>query len=249
MCGWNNEQWYFLVVAGDKSTSNHERLLKCVVKLLWVSWTDKLIYGNYRITTDELCFTLFIDKGGIMAITEEPCCSKVYSLGPMKAERCTQRQGEQQPLIFAPIWQWCLRLPVADCHVGQNLGPPLWTWTKIQWTEWCHMTSPKQKFKRVPYAGKTVSLSGWGVILVILLPRETTLISNCYIDTLGSLNDSFCQVHPSRKMPEVLLLHDNARLHTTLCTTEAFINFEWTVCCIHSIVLTLHHQNINCLIL
>jgi hypothetical protein len=45
--------------------------------------------------------------------------------------------------------------------------------------------------------------------------------SNCYIETLGSQNDCFCQVHPIRNMTEVSLLHDDARLHTRLCTTEA----------------------------
>jgi hypothetical protein len=104
----------------------------------------------------------------------------------------------------------------------------------MQSNEWHHMTSPRKIFKHVPYAGKNVSLSGWGVILVSLLTRESKAISNCYIQTLGSLNDCFCQVHPTRKMFEVLLFHDNARLHTGLCTTEAITNFEWTVCCIHS---------------
>ena len=82
-----------------------------------------------------------------------------------------------------------------------------------------------------------------------LLPRESTAISNCNTETLGSLNDCFCQVHPTRKMSAVLLHHDNARLHTGLCTTQAITNSEWTVCCIHSTVLTLHHQNSNGLIL
>jgi hypothetical protein len=66
-----------------------------------------------------------MDRGSVMAITEEPGCSKVYSLGAMIADRYTQREGEQLPLIFAPIWQWSLGLPVADCHGGQNLGPTL----------------------------------------------------------------------------------------------------------------------------
>jgi hypothetical protein len=116
--------------------------------------TDKLIHGNCCITTDELWSILFMDKGSVMAITEEPGCSKVYSLGDMIADRCTQRQGQQLLLIFAPIWQWSLGLPVADCHGGQKLGPTLWTWTKMQLIEWCHMTSPKKKFKCVTYAGK-----------------------------------------------------------------------------------------------
>ena len=216
-------QYYSMM---DKTRQTAERLLLQCSDASHHHWTDKLIYGNCCITTDELWSILFMDKGSVMAITEEPGCSKVYSLGAMIADRCTQRQGEQLPLVSAPIWQWSLGLPVADCHGGLNLDPTLWTWTKMQSIEWRHMTSPKKKFKRVPYAGKNISLSGWSNIFVSLLPREWTAISNCYIETLESLNDCFCQVHPMRKMSEVLLLHDNARLHTGLCTTEAITNLN-----------------------
>jgi hypothetical protein len=108
---WQSAEWLHLQCS---DTSHHQ-------------WADKLIHRNCHITTDELYFILFIDKGSVMAITKEPDCSKVYSFGAIKVERRTQRQGEQQPLILALIWRWCLRLPVADCRVGQNLGPTLWT--------------------------------------------------------------------------------------------------------------------------
>lgn len=142
-----------------------------------------------------------------------------------------------------------MELRASCCRLSWGTKPEssTWTWTKMQSTEWCHMTSPKKKFKHVPYAEKNVSLSGWGVILVSLLPRESTVISNCYVETLGSLNDCFCQVHPKRKMSEVLLLHDNARLHTELYKTEATTDFEWTVCCIHSTVAPSEYQLLDLL--
>jgi hypothetical protein len=60
---------------------------------------------------------------------------------------------------------------------------------------------------------------------VNFLPREKTVISYYYIETVGSLNSSICQVHPTRKMSEVLILHDNARLHTSVYATEAITKF------------------------
>lgn len=51
-----------------------------------------------------------------------------------------------------------------------------------------------------------------------------------------------------KKMPDVLLFHDNARLHTTVCA-RGHHKFWMDGCCIHPKVLTLHHQSITCLFL
>jgi len=40
---------------------------------------------------------------------------------------------------------------------------------------------------------------------------------------------TFFRAHPLTKKSGVLLPHDNTRLHTTVCTTETIIHFEWTV--------------------
>jgi len=40
---------------------------------------------------------------------------------------------------------------------------------------------------------------------------------------------TFFRVHPTTKKYGVLLLYDNTRLHTTVCTTQTIIHFEQTV--------------------
>ena len=46
-----------------------------------------------------------------------------------------------------------------------------------------------------------------------LQPRRTTVNSNCYIETLRILNACLHSVHPTRKVFEVLLLHDVGDAH------------------------------------
>lgn len=51
-----------------------------------------------------------------------------------------------------------------------------------------------------------------------------------------------------KKMPDVLLFHDNGRLHTNVCA-RGHHKFWVDDCYIHPKVLTLHHQSITCLVL
>lgn len=53
--------------------------------------------------------------------------------------------------------------------------------------------------------------------------------SDHYTDTLRSLKDCLHRVHPTRKVFEVLLLHDNDRKHTSVCTLATTTNPGWTV--------------------
>lgn len=78
-------------------------------------------------------------------------------------------------------------------------------------------TSPrKNKFKSLSSVGKIMVTDFWddnSINLVGLIPKETRVNSNCYTETLRSLNACLCWVHPTTKMSSVLLLHDDARLH------------------------------------
>lgn len=62
-----------------------------------------------------------------------------------------------------------------------------------------------------------------------LLARGATVNSDYYTETIISLNAHLCHLCPTRKLSEVLFLHDSARLHTNTCTTETIRDFEWTV--------------------
>jgi hypothetical protein len=75
-----------------------------------------------------------------------------------------------------------------------------------------------------------------GVYLVQYLCMGTTLNSDCGTET-KKLNACFCQVHPTRKMSKLLLLHDNINTHGCLyhCTVLAHLPY----------VLTLHCQIFN----
>jgi hypothetical protein len=77
-------------------------------------------------------------------------------------------------------------------------------------------------------AGKTMVTNFWngkGFILKNFFLRRTTVNSDCYTETIRSLHACFCCLCPTRKVSEVLLLHDNARLHTNIYTTEAITDF------------------------
>jgi hypothetical protein len=98
----------------------------------------------------------------------------------------------------------------------------------------CHIYDiPKEnKFKRAPPAGKklrfTVFWNEKGVILVNYMWRVPTVISDCYSETPKCINVCLHQVHPTRTMSEVSLLHNNAWLHTSAHTTQTITNFGWT---------------------
>lgn len=88
-----------------------------------------------------------------------------------------------------------------------------------------------KKFKSVSSARKTMAkniLDETGVILATFLPRRATEILDCYLETLRHFNVHLCPIFPTRKVSQVLLLHENVRLCTSACTTEA-IKIRWTV--------------------
>ena len=66
-------------------------------------------------------------------------------------------------------------------------------------------------------------------VLVYLVPMRTALNSDCCVEALRSLNARLLCVHPTGKMSDMLLLHDNTRLPTSLHITEAISKFGWTV--------------------
>jgi len=83
--------------------------------------------------------------------------------------------------------------------------------------------TPK-KFMSVPSARKIMAtniLDERGVILATFLPRRTTVIHDGYRATLRHFNVHLCPIFPTRKVSQVLLLHENARLCTSAHTTEA----------------------------
>ncbi|GFS18130.1 transposase [Elysia marginata] len=65
-------------------------------------------------------------------------------------------------------------------------------------------------------------------ILVDLLARGETVNSDSYIDTLKRLRPRRLRVRPDMDIGNVLLLHDNARPHSSIRTRETIASFGWT---------------------
>ncbi|GFS19638.1 histone-lysine N-methyltransferase SETMAR [Elysia marginata] len=74
----------------------------------------------------------------------------------------------------------------------------------------------------------TVFWDTQGVIIVDLLSRGKTVNSDSYIDTLKRLRARILRVRPDMDIGNVLLLHDNARLHTSIRPREKIASFGWT---------------------
>jgi hypothetical protein len=91
--------------------------------------------------------------------------------------------------------------------------------------EWHHLQcTQKKKFKKSLSAAKvmiTVSWDSKGVILVDETPTRETINSDTYIKMLTQLRKRFKRVQPHKNSTEILLRHDNAKLHTSLTSATA----------------------------
>jgi len=67
------------------------------------------------------------------------------------------------------------------------------------------------------------------VILVDVMARGETIISDAYIKTLQKLKQRYRRVRPKRNPGDILIQHDNIRPHTSLRTQEAIAKFGWNV--------------------
>ena len=98
--------------------------------------------------------------------------------------------------------------------------------------EWHHTISPrKKKFKIVRSAGKVMTTVFWdaeGVIMLDFLEQGCTIISVQYVTTLKKLKARLHRVRPTKAMADVLL-HDNARPHTSRHTTAEIVKIGWEV--------------------
>jgi hypothetical protein len=81
--------------------------------------------------------------------------------------------------------------------------------------EWDHMTSRrKKKFKSVPSSEESC-LQSLGMRKVF----DVAVVVNFLNAVFGSQNDWLCNIFHTRKVSEMLLLHDNAWKHTIVPIT------------------------------
>jgi histone-lysine N-methyltransferase SETMAR len=67
------------------------------------------------------------------------------------------------------------------------------------------------------------------VTLEDVTPRGETVNSDAYIRIVTELRNLFKKVWSHKNLKEILLLHDNARPHTSLKIWEAITKFGWTM--------------------
>lgn len=103
--------------------------------------------------------------------------------------------------------------------------------SKQQSMEWRHSTSPKKvKFKQTISARKIMCTVFWdrkGVLLVDFLPRNDTINSTTYCETLNKLRRAIQNKRRGMLSKGILLLHDNARPHAANQTQDLITSFRW----------------------
>ncbi|KAJ4428268.1 E3 ubiquitin-protein ligase mib1, partial [Periplaneta americana] len=100
--------------------------------------------------------------------------------------------------------------------------------------EWHHPSSPKKprKFKQTVSTQKVMATVFWdrkGVLLLDFMPKGTTINANRYCETLRKLWRAIQNKRRGMLSRGVVLLHDNARLHTAASTRELLDQFGWEI--------------------
>ena len=99
--------------------------------------------------------------------------------------------------------------------------------------EWHHAQSPKRprKFKQTASAQKLMASVFWdrqGVLLVDFMPRNTTINADAYCATLRRLCRAIQNCRRGKLSRGIVLIHDNARLHTARQTQTLLHDaFHW----------------------
>ena len=142
----------------------------------------------------------------------------------------THSQGTQLPLVFCTNVVQKVR---PFCHkLSHETTPRTTIFKQTPWSNlWNGATHPrKKKVKSVSSARKLMATVSLGDSIDLWLAQWSTKKYECL--------SSFHWVCPLSKMPEVLLLHDNAGPSQ---------NSEKHYCCTHLTVLTSCHQICTCL--
>ena len=242
MCyGWQKHHWSL----GEKSDSVQKRKtelhdlpysgsLVTAVSPVLLQHADAIVCEDRRITTQHLALSLSLRKGSISTsfkILDIPWCvwngfltaswsntilrAKPFLLCCWHTLKLTERP---YPGLLQQIKPWSIVL-----NLRQKSQPMEWHYPQSSW---------KKKFS-ISVSGQVMATVFWDcewVMLVDVVPRRETI--NCdaaYIRLLTELGKCFKWVQHCKNPTEILLQHDNARLHTTFKTQETTIQLGWTV--------------------
>lgn len=98
---------------------------------------------------------------------------------------------------------------------------------QLQWM-WVLFDEGKDRLKKLKQGRNSTSWQTAKWSHLHCSAQGTTVNVDCCIERIRGLNACFCQVHPTSQMSEVFHLHNNARLHTSMCTIEVVTKF-WMV--------------------
>jgi len=103
--------------------------------------------------------------------------------------------------------------------------------SKQQSLHWKHTGSPKRKkFKQTISRRKIMCTVFWdrqAVLLEEFLPQGTTINSAIYCETLKKLRHAVQNKRRRMLSATILLLHDNAQLHSVAETQDLITSFRW----------------------
>jgi hypothetical protein len=101
-------------------------------------------------------------------------------------------------------------------------------WTYVLGREWC-VCCIKSSEKDSDNQPQCHVWDSEAIFLVEFLERGATINGEQYVQALKKLTQWIWRVWPDMKMSQVLLHHDSARPHTSLCTREEVATIVWTV--------------------
>lgn len=200
-----------------------------------IQQVDDIIRGDRRVTADEVCRIISLSKGSVITIIKQLGYSKVCARW---VPRMLTDQNKEARKTIASQHLQRFRLEGDEFLKKIVTGDETWVHffepeSKRQSMEWRHTSSPrKKKFKTVRSAGKVMATVFWdteGVILVDFLEQGCTINSVQYVTTLKKLKARLQRVRPTKSMADVLLLHDNARPHTSRHTSDEIVKIGWEV--------------------
>ncbi|MCP4996923.1 MAG: hypothetical protein GY934_24570 [Gammaproteobacteria bacterium] len=93
-------------------------------------------------------------------------------------------------------------------------------------------SGPPIKARAVQSAGKRMASVFWdeeGILLIDWLPEKETINSDYYIEVLTNLKEAIKEKRRGKWRRKILLLHDNARPHTSERTTAAIKDLGYEV--------------------
>ena len=95
----------------------------------------------------------------------------------------------------------------------------------MEWTD--HNSPPPKKVRTQPSAAKIMVTIFWdslGVLLIDYMPHKTTISGEYYAALMDRLHESIKEKRRGKLRKGVLLLHDNAPVHTARVARRAILN-------------------------